>query len=558
MSAVPGGDVALEIITKQSPEALEILRHSASHVLAAAVLKLFPTARLGVGPAIDDGFYYDFALPRSLTPEDLPAIEAEMKKIAASAAPFVRREISRADAINLMHKSGQTMKVELLEEMADEKVSIYALGKFEDLCRGPHLPDAGWLKACKLTKISGSYWRGDPEREALQRVYGTAFFGVKELDEHFKMLEEAKQRDHRLLGKQLDLFSFSEFGPGFVFWHPKGATLLNVIEDHWRKVHKERGYKEVRTPAVLNETLWKQSGHYDNYRQAMYFTRADDVNLALKPMNCPGTLLIYNNSVHSYKEMPIRLGELGQVHRYEMSGVMQGLWRVREFTIDDAHIFCTPEQMLDEVKGVADLIDYLYKSFGFDNYFVELSTRPEKSIGSDEMWELAENSLITALKDMGVTYKVSPGEGVFYGPKIDFHVRDCLGRTHQCGTIQVDFNFPERFDMTYVGPDNAPHRPVMIHRAALGSFERFIAFLIEHYAGKFPTWLAPVQATVLSITSAFDEYAQEVRDTLDRAGVRVEADLRNEKIGQQDPRGDAAEDTVHARRWRARNNRPAR
>ncbi|MFH1550472.1 MAG: threonine--tRNA ligase [Planctomycetota bacterium] len=534
LSAVPEGDIELSIITKDSPEALEVLRHSASHVMAAAVLRLFPDARLGVGPAVEEGFYYDFALPRTLSPEDLPAIEKEMAKIIAEAGPFERVEMSRAEAIKKMREAGQDLKVELLEDMTEEDtVSFYHLGEFEDLCRGPHLPDAGRVKAVKLTKAAGAYWRGDQQRESLQRIYGIAFFSKKGLEEHLKMLEEARKRDHRLLGKQLDLFSFHDVGPGFAFWHPKGTVLYNMIEDFWREVHRERGYREVRTPAMLNEKLWHQSGHYDNYREAMYFTQADEVNYALKPMNCPGTLLIYNSAVHSYRELPIRLGELGQVHRYELSGVMQGLWRVREFTIDDAHIFCTPEQVLDEVKGVADLIVFLYKKFGFEDYSIELSTRPEKSIGTDEMWGMAEGALEQALREMKMEYKVNPGEGVFYGPKIDFHVRDCLGRTHQCGTIQIDFNFPERFDMTYVGPDNKPHRPVMIHRAALGSLERFIAFLIEHYAGKFPAWLAPVQAVILPITEKQGEYCREVLAELKGAGVRAELDERNEKIGHK-------------------------
>ena len=533
LSAAPSGDIGLIVITKNSPEALELLRHSASHVMAAAVGRLFPGARLGVGPAVEDGFYYDFALPRPVTPDNLPAIEKEMAKIIARKEPFERIEMARAEAVKKMRDEGQDLKVELLEEMEDDTVSFYRLGGFSDLCRGPHIPDAGRLKAVKLTRFSAAYWRGDQGRESLQRIYGVAFFSKKDLEKHLEMLEEAKKRDHRVLGKNLDLFSFHEAGPGFAFWHPKGAVLYNVIEDFWRRMHRERGYREVRTPAMLNENLWKQSGHYDNYREAMYFTKADEVSYALKPMNCPGTLIIYNTTVHSYRELPIRLGELGQVHRYEMSGVMQGLWRVREFTIDDAHIFCTPEQILDEVKGVADLIDCLYRSFGFEDYSVELSTRPEKSIGSDELWETAEKSLRRALEEMGIEYQVSPGEGVFYGPKIDFHVRDCLGRTHQCGTIQIDFNFPERFDMTYIGPDNKPHRPVMIHRAALGSLERFIAFLIEHYAGRFPVWLAPVQAVILPITTKQNEYSREVLGELEKAGVRAELDERNEKIGHK-------------------------
>jgi threonyl-tRNA synthetase len=531
LKTVPPGDIKLKIITADSKEGLEILRHSASHVLAAAVLRLYPGAKFGVGPAVENGFYYDIKLPKNLCEDDLRPIEAEMVKIIKANEPFVRATLSRDEAIRQMKKLGQDFKVELLGEMAESEVSFYRTGEFTDLCRGPHVGTTGAIKAVKLTKVAGAYWRGDAKRDALQRIYGTAFFSQKELDEHLAMIEEAKKRDHRIVGRQLDLFSFHEEGPGFAFWHPKGVTLLTAIENFWIEEHKRRGYQVVRTPAMLNEELWHRSGHYENYREHMYFISSDEMKLALKPMNCPGTLLIYNSTKHSYRDLPLRYAELGQVHRYEMSGVMHGLMRLREFTIDDAHIFCAPEQVTDEVKGVVDLILFLYDKFGLHDFIVELSTRPVKSIGSDAMWTNAEGALRAALTDMKLNYRVSEGEGAFYGPKIDFHIKDSLKRTQQCGTVQVDFAMPERFDMRYAGADNAEHRPVMIHRAALGSMERFIGFLIEHYAGRFPVWLAPVQTIVLPITERHAEYAKEVAKTLEAAGVRVETDARNEKIG---------------------------
>jgi len=495
------------------------------------VLHLYPEAKLGVGPAVEDGFYYDFKLPKNLSEDDLKPIEDEMAKIIRENAPFERATLSRDEAMRQMKKLRQDFKVELLGEMAENEVSLYKTGAFTDLCRGPHVASTGVIKAVKLTKVAGAYWRGDAKRDALQRIYGTAFFSQKELDEHLAMIEEAKKRDHRIVGRQLGLFSFHDEGPGFAFWHPKGVALLTAIENFWLDVHRQRGYQLVRTPAMLNEELWHRSGHYENYREHMYFTSSDEMKLALKPMNCPGTLLIYNSTKHSYRELPLRYAELGQVHRYEMSGVMHGLLRVREFTIDDAHIFCAPEQVTDEVKGVVDLVLFLLAKFGLTDFIVELSTRPVKSIGTDEMWANAESALRKALVDMRLNYKVSEGEGAFYGPKIDFHIRDSLKRTQQCGTVQVDFAMPERFDMRYVGADNAEHRPVMIHRAALGSMERFIGFLIEHYGGRFPAWLAPVQAVVMPLTERHAEYAKEVIRALEDAGVRVELDARNEKIG---------------------------
>ena len=531
LNVAPKGDMKLKIITSGDKEGLDILRHSASHVLAAAVLSIYPDAKLGVGPAVEDGFYYDFKLPKNLSEDDLKPIEDEMAKIIRENAPFVRETIKRDEAARQMKKLGQDFKVELLGEMAENEVSLYKTGAFTDLCRGPHVASTGMIKAFKLTKVAGAYWRGDAKRDALQRIYGTAFFSQKELDEHLAMREEAKKRDHRIVGRQMGLFSFHEEGPGFAFWHPKGVALLTAIENFWVEEHKKRGYLLVRTPAMLNEELWHRSGHYENYREHMYFTSSDEMKLALKPMNCPGTLLIYNSTKHSYRELPLRYAELGQVHRYEMSGVMHGLMRVREFTIDDAHIFCAPEQVTDEVKGVVDLILFLLEKFGLTEFIMELSTRPVKSIGNAEMWANAEGALRAALVDMKLNYKVSEGEGAFYGPKIDFHIKDSLKRTQQCGTVQVDFAMPERFNMRYVGADNAEHRPVMIHRAALGSMERFIGFLIEHYAGRFPAWLAPVQAVVMPLTERHVDYAKEVFRALDEAGVRVEMDARNEKIG---------------------------
>jgi len=531
LNVAPKGDMKLKIITSGDKEGLDILRHSASHVLAAAVLSIYPDAKLGVGPAVEDGFYYDFKLPKNLSEDDLKPIEDEMAKIIRENAPFVRETIKRDEAARQMKKLGQDFKVELLGEMAENEVSLYKTGAFTDLCRGPHVASTGMIKAFKLTKVAGAYWRGDAKRDALMRIYGTAFFSQKELDEHLAMREEAKKRDHRIVGRQMGLFSFHEEGPGFAFWHPKGVALLTAIENFWVEEHKKRGYLLVRTPAMLNEELWHRSGHYENYREHMYFTSSDEMKLALKPMNCPGTLLIYNSTKHSYRELPLRYAELGQVHRYEMSGVMHGLMRVREFTIDDAHIFCAPEQVTDEVKGVVDLILFLLEKFGLTEFIMELSTRPVKSIGNAEMWANAEGALRAALVDMKLNYKVSEGEGAFYGPKIDFHIKDSLKRTQQCGTVQVDFAMPERFNMRYVGADNAEHRPVMIHRAALGSMERFIGFLIEHYAGRFPAWLAPVQAVVMPLTERHVDYAKEVFRALDEAGVRVEMDARNEKIG---------------------------
>jgi len=552
LSAVvaPGGPHDLEVLTDQSDEALSILRHSAAHVMAAAVRRLYGNVKFGVGPAIDDGFYYDFDLSQRIGDEDLARIEAEMAALIAEGVPFVREEVSVEAATALMKAGGQEYKLELLRDIAaggltagevaadaeakplpaDGMVSLYRTGDFVDLCRGPHVPHAGRIPALKLLNVAGSYWRGDSTRPMLQRIYGTAFFSKPSLAAHLARLEEAKKRDHRRIGKDLDLFSFHDDGPGFAFLHPNGMVVLNELLEFWRRLHREAGYVEVRTPTVLSRDLWLRSGHWDNYREAMYFTQIDEATYAVKPMNCPGGLLIYLNRPHSYREMPIRMAELGLVHRHEKSGVLHGLLRVRQFTQDDAHIFCLPGQLQDEVVGVIRLVDRVYRTFGFEDVRVELSTRPEHSIGTDEMWEHATGALRGALEACGMTYKVNEGEGAFYAPKIDYHIRDCLGRSWQCGTIQVDLAMPERFNLTYVGDDNREHRPAMVHRAILGSIERFLGILIEHYGGDFPLWLAPVQAAVLPVTDRFNAYGVRVREALASAGLRAELDDSSDKV----------------------------
>ncbi len=548
----PEGTADLEILTDKSDEALAILRHSTAHLMAAAVRRQFgDEVKFGIGPAIEDGFYYDFDLPERLTVESLPKIEAEMAKIVDEAPPFVREEVPVEEARRRMQAEGQVYKVELIDDIAagtlaaDEhledaeakpepgadRVTFYRTANFTDLCRGPHLPHAGKVPAFKLTAVSGSYWRGDSARPMLQRVYGTAFFSKKDLAEHLDRLEEAKKRDHRRIGVDLDLFSFHEEGPGFAFLHPAGMVVMEAILAFWREVHRDAGYVEVRTPILLSESLWHRSGHWDNYRDAMYFTEIDEAPYAVKPMNCPGGLLIYRDRPHSYREFPMRIGELGLVHRHEKSGVLHGLMRVRQFTQDDAHIFCTPAQLRDEVIGVIDLVDHMYRTFGFEDVRMELSTRPEHSIGTDAQWEMATGALREALAERDKAYKVNEGEGAFYAPKIDYHIRDCLGRSWQCGTIQVDLAMPERFDLTYVGADNAEHRPVMVHRAVLGSIERFLGILIEHYGGDFPLWMAPVQAILCPVSDRFNDYADEVRRTLREGGLRVELDDSSDKVG---------------------------
>ncbi|MEW6458622.1 MAG: threonine--tRNA ligase [Bacillota bacterium] len=525
-------DAALEFLTFEDEEARLVYRHSTSHVLAQAVKRLYPEARLAIGPAITDGFYYDFDVPRAFTPEDLERIESEMEDIIAADLPIERFELSRDEALELVGGDGENYKVELISGLGpDEVISFYRQGEFTDLCAGPHVPSTGRIKAVKLLSVAGAYWRGDERNKMLQRIYGTSFPKASLLKEHLFRLEEAKRRDHRRLGVELDLFSFHEAGPGFPFFHPRGMVLRNELERFWREEHTKNGYLEIRTPIILRQELWERSGHWDHYRENMYFTTIDDEKYAVKPMNCPGGILVYRSKLHSYRELPIRLGELGLVHRHELSGVLHGLMRARCFTQDDAHIFCRPEQVEEEIVRIMDLTEYFYRQvFGFD-YHVELSTRPEKSMGSDEIWESATAALRRALEQRAVNYKVNEGDGAFYGPKVDFHLRDCLGRTWQCGTIQVDFQMPEKFELEYVGEDGQRHRPVMIHRVIYGSMERFIAILTEHFAGAFPVWLAPVQARILPITDRHAAYAQEVTEALLRAGVRAEFDGRNEKVG---------------------------
>jgi len=524
------GEVSLRLIKTDDPEGLEVLRHTAAHVMAQAVLRLYPDTKLAIGPAIDNGFYYDFDLPESLKPEDLEKIEAEMAKIIAADFPVERYEMPKQEALDYFRSKGEKYKIELVEGLEDGNISFYKQGEFTDLCRGPHLPSTGRLKAFKLMSIAGAYWRGDSSREMLQRIYGTAFPSKKALDEYLFKLEEAKKRDHRKLGRELDLYDLLDEGPGFPFFMPKGMVLRNILEDYWRQEHRKRGYQEIKTPIILNEELWHRSGHWDHYQENMYFTKIDEGNFAVKPMNCPGGMLVYKRKLHSYKDLPQRMAELGLVHRHELSGALHGLMRVRCFTQDDAHIFMTPDQFKDEVLGVIELIDDFYKVFGF-NYHVELSTRPEKSMGTEEQWETATKALQEALNARNMDYRINEGDGAFYGPKIDFHLEDSIGRTWQCGTIQLDFQMPERFDLTYVGSDGEKHRPVMIHRVVFGSIERFIAILTEHYAGAFPTWLAPVQVKLLPISEAQHPRVLEIEKQLEDQGIRVELDLRNEKIG---------------------------
>ncbi|EPY2273697.1 threonine--tRNA ligase [Clostridium sporogenes] len=524
-------DSSLEILTFGDEMGKWALRHTGSHMLAQAVKRLYPEVKLAIGPAIDNGFYYDFEADFTFTPEMLEKIEAEIKKIIKEDHKLERFELPREEAIKLMKEKKEDYKVELIEDLPEgEAISFYKQGDFTDLCAGPHVPSTGKVKAVKLLSLAGAYWRGDENNKMLQRIYGTAFTKKSELDEYLNMLEEAKKRDHRKLGKELDLFSIHEEGPGFPFFHPKGMIVRNILESFWREEHTKAGYQEIRTPLILNEALWHQSGHWDHYKENMYFTNIDDGDYAIKPMNCPGGILVYKNSMHSYRDLPLRLSELGIVHRHELSGALHGLMRVRCFTQDDAHLYMTKEQIKEEVVGIIKLIDKFYKLFGFE-YFVELSTRPEDSMGSDEDWEIATNGLREALDSIGKEYRVNEGDGAFYGPKIDFHLKDCIGRTWQCGTIQLDFQMPERFDLSYIGADGEKHRPVMVHRTIYGSVERFIGILIEQYAGAFPTWLAPVQVKLMNITDAQYDYLKKVEETLKENNIRVEIDTRNEKIG---------------------------
>lgn len=524
------GDANVQFFTFEDEQGRQVFRHSTAHVLAQAVQRLFPGTRLAIGPAIADGFYYDFDPPRSFTTEDIEKIEKEMEAIVQADLPFQRQELNRSEALKHFAGNGETYKVELINDLDPNAViSCYTQGEFTDLCAGPHVPSTGKLKAIKLTGIAGAYWRGDERNKMLQRIYGTSFPRKSQLEEYLHRFEEAKRRDHRRLGVELDLFSIQEEGPGFPFFHPKGMIIRNQLEQFWREEHLKHGYQEIRTPIILNQALWERSGHWDHYRENMYFTKIDDLDYAIKPMNCPGCILVYRQRLHSYRELPIRMAEMGLVHRHELSGVLHGLLRVRCFTQDDAHIFMLQDQVKDEIIGVMNLVDSFYQVFGF-NYRVELSTKPENAMGSEEVWELATNALKEALFEKSVEYKINEGEGAFYGPKIDFHLEDCLGRTWQCGTIQVDFSMPEKFALTYVGEDGQKHRPVMIHRVILGSIERFIGILTEHFAGAFPLWLAPVQVRVLPITYRHLIYAHEVNNLLFEQGFRVEMDMRNEKI----------------------------
>ena len=531
LTTVIDRDCALEFLTFADEEGRRVYRHTASHVMAQAVKALWPEAKLAIGPAIENGFYYDFDCDTAFSTEDFKKIEKEMERIVKANYPIVRSEKPRAEAIAYMQEKGEPYKVELIEDLPEDAViSFYTQGDFTDLCAGPHLPSTGYVKAVKIMSVAGAYWRGSEKNKMLQRLYATAFPKKADLDAYVQQLEEAKKRDHRRLGRELDLFDVRDEGPGFPFFYPKGMILRNLLEDYWRKIHREHGYEEIKTPMMLNRALWERSGHWDHYAENMYTTKIDDTDFAIKPMNCPGGILVYERRAWSYRDLPIRSGELGLVHRHEKSGTLHGLMRVRCFTQDDAHIFMRPDQIRDEIKGVYQLIDEVYKVFGFD-YTVELSTRPENSIGTDEMWALATDGLQGALDDLGVTYTVNEGDGAFYGPKIDFHLRDCLGRTWQCGTIQLDMNLPERFDLTYVGADGEKHRPVMIHRVVFGSIERFIGILTEQFAGAFPLWLSPVQVRILTITDRADAAAKDLQAKLEKAGIRTEIDLRNEKIG---------------------------
>ncbi|PEA01942.1 threonine--tRNA ligase [Bacillus cereus] len=522
----------VEIITIDSNEGVEIARHSAAHILAQAVKRLYGDINLGVGPVIENGFYYDMDLPSSVNIEDLRRIEKEMKKIINENIKIERVEVSREEAAKLFQEMNDRLKLELLEAIpSGESVTLYKQGEFVDLCRGPHLPSTGYLKAFQLTHVSGAYWRGDSNNQVLQRIYGVAFFSQKELEEYLHFVEEAAKRNHRKLGSELELFMFSEEAPGMPFYLPKGQMIRNELEAFLREIQKEYNYQEVRTPFMMNQEVWERSGHWGHYKDNMYFSEVDNKSFALKPMNCPGHMLMFKNKLHSYRELPIRMCEFGQVHRHEFSGALNGLLRVRTFCQDDAHLFVTPKQIEDEIKSVMAQIDYVYKTFGFE-YEVELSTRPEDSMGDDKLWEQAEAALENVLQSLNYKYRLNEGDGAFYGPKIDFHIKDALNRSHQCGTIQLDFQMPEKFDLNYIDENNEKKRPVVIHRAVLGSLDRFLAILIEHFGGAFPAWVAPVQVKVIPVSNAVHEqYANEIAHKLAQAGVRVEQDARDEKLG---------------------------
>jgi threonyl-tRNA synthetase len=519
-------DTTIEFITVNDDIALEVLRHSAAHVMAEAVLNLYPEAKLTIGPVVEDGFYYDIDMP-PISEDDLGKIEAEIQKIIKAKATFERQVVTKDQALEIFKDN--PFKLELIHELSDQEISLYKNGQFIDLCRGPHIPHTGMIKGIKLMKISGAYWRADPSREQLQRLYGTAFFDKKKLNQYLHLIEEAKKRDHRKVGTRLDLYSFHDEAPGMAFFHAKGMDMWNALLDYWREAHRAAGYVETKTPVILNRKLWEKSGHWDNYRENMYTCVIDDEEYAIKPMNCPGGMLLYKTRSYSYRDLPLRAGEVGLVHRHELSGALSGLFRVRSFHQDDAHIFMTPDQIEAEVLGVLRLAEQIYNKFGL-TFHLELSTRPEKSIGTDAQWEQATSGLEKALKQYGQEYFINEGDGAFYGPKIDIHIKDALGRTWQCGTVQLDMALPERFDLTYKGQDNDKHRPIMIHRVIYGSMERFFGILVEHFAGKFPLWLAPVQAVILPITQDLADHADQVKTDLEAAGIRCEVDHRNETL----------------------------
>ncbi len=524
-------DSTFRVVKFDDAEGKKIFWHTSAHIMALAVQRLFPDVKFAIGPAIDNGFYYDFDTDHRFTPEDLEKVEDEMSKIVKEGYNLERYEMPKDEALKYFSEKGEVYKVDLIENLPpDEVISFYKLGDFTDLCAGPHLYDVKKVKAIKLMSIAGAYWRGDEKNKMLQRIYGTTYEKKKDLEEYLNRLEEAKKRDHRKLGKELNLFSIHEEGPGFPFFHPKGMVLRNLLESYWRDEHNKAGYDEIKTPLILNEELWHQSGHWDHYKENMYFTNIDDEDYAIKPMNCPGSILVYKSDMYSYRDLPLRWAELGLVHRHELSGALHGLMRVRSFTQDDAHLFVLPSQIKEELIGVINLADKMYRTFGF-KYHVELSTRPENSMGSEEQWELATNGLIEALNEKEIDYRVNEGDGAFYGPKIDFQLEDAIGRTWQCGTIQLDFQMPEKFDISYIDKDNEKKRPVMLHRTIYGSMERFMGILIEHYAGKFPVWLAPSQVTILPISDKFNDYAYELLAELKGKGIRAEIDARAEKIG---------------------------
>jgi threonyl-tRNA synthetase len=522
-------DAHVRLITTKDPEALHIMRHSAAHVMAQAILRLYTDAKLTIGPVVEDGFYYDIDMP-PVSEEDFPKIEAEIQKIIKAKLPIRRREVSKAEALEFYRN--EPYKLEMIQDLPDGTISVYEQGEFTDLCRGPHVPHTGFVKAIKLLKVSGAYWRADPARAQLQRIYGTAYFDKKELDAYLHVLEEAKRRNHRKIGQALDLFSFHDEAPGMPFFHPKGMVIWNALLEYWRSEHRDAGYVETKTPIILNRSLWERSGHWENYRENMYTTSIDETEYAIKPMNCPGGMLLYNHKPHSYRDLPLRAAEIGLVHRHELSGVLSGLFRVRAFHQDDAHIFMRPDQIEQEILGVLRLVERIYNTFGL-GFHLELSTRPKKSIGTDEQWALATDGLKSALGAYGGDYKLNEGDGAFYGPKIDIHIKDALGRTWQCGTIQLDMSLPERFNLTFVDRDNERKRPIMIHRVIYGSIERFLGILVEHFAGRFPLWMSPLQAVVLPMNDDLTAFAEEVKARFDTAGLRSEVDSRTESLNRK-------------------------